>query len=67
MNEKIRNWFKKQPDTIYVADIEIPSYQKYWRDQRDIERKMSSLKIASIIQYICITLLSIAVIVLSGK
>lgn len=67
MNEKVRNWFKKQPNTIFINDVEIPSYQKYWRDQKETERKISRLKASSIIQYACIIILSFAIIILARK
>ena len=67
MNKKARNWFKKQPNTIFINDVEIPSYQKYWQDQMEAKRKISRLKTSNIIQYACIIILSIAVIILAQK
>lgn len=67
MNKKARDWFKKQPNTIFINDVEIPSYQKYWQDQMEAERKINRLKTSNIIQYACIIILSIAVIILAQK
>ena len=41
MNEKVRNWFEKQPNTIFINDVEIPSYQNCWEERMKIERKIS--------------------------
>lgn len=67
MNEKARNWFKKQPNTIFVNDVEIPSYQNCWEERMKIERKISRLIMSSAIQGICIILLSIAVVILAER
>lgn len=67
MNEKARNWFKKQPNTIFVNDVEIPSYQNCWEERMKIERKISRLIMSSAIQGICIILLSIVVVILAER
>lgn len=67
MNEKVRNWFKKQPNTIFVNDVEIPSYQNCWEERMKIERKISRLKTISIIQHACTILLFIAITILAQK
>lgn len=67
MNEKAINWFKKQPNTIFVNDVEIPSYQNCWEERMKIERKISRLIMSSAIQGICIILLSIAVVILAER
>lgn len=61
------DWTKKQPNTIFIGDVEVPSYQNCWRERMELEKRMSKLRVSSIIQYTCIILLSIAVIILAQK
>lgn len=61
------DWTKKQPNTIFIGDVEVPSYQIWWKEKMEIEKRMSRIKISSIVQYTCIILLSIAVIILAQK
>ena len=65
--KKVRDWFKKQPNTIFINDVEIPSYQNCWKERTKIERKIRRLIMSSAIQGICIILLSIAVVILAQK
>lgn len=66
-SSKYDMWFKKQPNTTFVGDVEVPSYQNFWERTMKLENKINSLKVSILVLSIAITVLSASVIAISLK
>lgn len=53
---------KRQPPTVLIDGIELPTYQKYWEDRVKIERKISILRTISMLQGLAILVLAVTLL-----
>ncbi len=65
--KRISDWTEKQPNTVFVGDIEVPSYQNFWERTMKIENKIAHLKIGVLVLAIVNTVLFALVIAIVSK
>ena len=53
---------KRQPPTVLIDGIELPTYQKHWEDRVKIERKISILRTISMLQGLAILVLAVTLL-----